>query len=282
MSGRIRQTSSTTWCNGAVRRGCRLTGSTFAKAGREYKARCPSTAKNTVFLGQSTEGFLSRLWRARHGTRLPDGVRAPRLSGGRGRIGTQRRHRGLRADSEPPSTEPLLAMLEKAAQLHPAAVDYLKARGPRPRETAREFGIGYAPRWLGYPAHDPRPDPETDRQHLLAAGLVIARDTGGFYDRFRERIMFPIRDTRGVSSPSAAASSPAANPIPELAGNSAVSQGPRAVWPATEARRGGGPSTGARRQGYMDVMMLAAHRIHYAAGTLGTATATDTCVGCLA
>ena len=63
-------------------------------------------------------------------------------------------------------------------------------------QTMETFGLGYAPRsWdatrnyfigKGYTEED-----------LLAAGLVSARDKGGTYDRFRHRVIFPIRDSRG-------------------------------------------------------------------------------------
>ena len=75
------------------------------------------------------------------------------------------------------------------------AVTYLKGRGLS-GEIAAEFGIGFAPvgwdtllKALG--GDDP------GRQSLSAAGLIIRRDDGRYYDRFRDRIMFPIRDSRG-------------------------------------------------------------------------------------
>ena len=99
----------------------------------------------------------------------------------------------------------LLDILQEAAtyyrrQLrdHPqaqAAVNYLKVRGLS-GEVAARFGLGFAPdgwdnvlRTLG--AHEQR------RKHLQQAGLLIAKDGGGYYDRFRNRIMFPIHDHRG-------------------------------------------------------------------------------------
>ena len=89
----------------------------------------------------------------------------------------------------------------QAAQAHyvaqlresPAAIRYLKERGLT-GEIARDFGIG----WSG-----------TDRQGLgkvfghyddpalVEAGLVIESEDGRRYDRFRERVMFPIRNVKG-------------------------------------------------------------------------------------
>jgi DNA primase len=76
------------------------------------------------------------------------------------------------------------------------ALDYLHQRGLRD-ETILQFGLGYAPnRWdatlnyflgKGYSVED-----------LLQVGLVVQREDGqGVYDRFRHRIMFPIRDPQG-------------------------------------------------------------------------------------
>jgi len=76
------------------------------------------------------------------------------------------------------------------------AVDYLKLRGLS-GEVARDFGIGLAPPgWdnlITALAHH-----DQDLNLLIEAGLVIEReDNSGHYDRFRHRIVFPIRDPRG-------------------------------------------------------------------------------------
>lgn len=75
---------------------------------------------------------------------------------------------------------------------HPAAaaaVEYLKRRGVS-GETARRFQIGYAPpAWNNLPSEFPAED-------LDRLGLLVTKDSSR-YDRFRNRIMFPIRDRRG-------------------------------------------------------------------------------------
>jgi DNA primase len=80
-------------------------------------------------------------------------------------------------------------MKEPAAQI---ARDYLRKRKVT-MEAAREFMLGYAPdawdatlQWGASRKHPP--------QLLTLAGLVIEREGGGYYDRFRGRLMFPIRD----------------------------------------------------------------------------------------
>lgn len=99
--------------------------------------------------------------------------------------------------------ESLGSLLEQASQYyqrqlreHPKAqlaVNYLKQRGLS-GETARAFGIGFAPpgwdnllQYIG----------ATQGQSLVNAGLVIRNEQGRYYDRFRNRIMFPIRNRRG-------------------------------------------------------------------------------------
>lgn len=104
----------------------------------------------------------------------------------------------------------LFRVLERAerffrAQLRssPVAVTYLKRRGLT-GEVARDFGVGYAPEgWhtlsealLAEPVSGSRVVAH-DAKKLLIAGLTIKNDKGNVYDRFRHRIIFPIRDTRG-------------------------------------------------------------------------------------
>ncbi len=75
------------------------------------------------------------------------------------------------------------------------ALEYLHQRGLKDN-TIEAFGLGYAPNaWEATSQYlrgkGARPD------DLLQAGLVSERDSGGMYDRFRHRLMFPIRDERG-------------------------------------------------------------------------------------
>ena len=73
------------------------------------------------------------------------------------------------------------------------AVAYLKGRGLT-GITARDFGIGYATAgWDGLKQHLKA----VEETRLVEAGLLIEGKGGRTYDRFRDRIMFPIRDTRG-------------------------------------------------------------------------------------
>lgn len=76
------------------------------------------------------------------------------------------------------------------------AREYLERRGVD-LEVAKRFGLGYAPEgWNALLTEMARQSVPED--HLVQAGLVLPRQTGsGFYDRFRGRLLFPIRDPQG-------------------------------------------------------------------------------------
>ncbi|MEO7385619.1 MAG: DNA primase [Gammaproteobacteria bacterium] len=257
----------------------------LTKAGREYKARCPFHSEKTPsFWVSPQKGFYHCFGCGAHGTALGFLMEYERLEFP---VAVEELARSVgvevpRSDSgERISVEPLYAALESAAQLfrqalrdHPAPVEYLKHRG-LDGETAREFGIGYAP-----PAWDTlltaSGTNEDERQQLLAAGLVIPRDTGGFYDRFRDRIIFPIRDSRGRTMAFGGRILATGEPKYLNSPETPVFHKGRELYGLYEARR-------AERklerllvvEGYMDVVMLAAHGIRNAVGTLGTATTSE-------
>lgn len=75
------------------------------------------------------------------------------------------------------------------------AVEYLKQRGLS-GELAKEYEIGFAPPgWDNLLNHLGTSD--AARERLDKTGMIIKKEQGGYYDRFRDRIMFPIRDQRG-------------------------------------------------------------------------------------
>jgi DNA primase len=77
---------------------------------------------------------------------------------------------------------------------HPDAVEYLKGRGLS-GEVSRDFGIGYAPAgWDALIKHLGTDDKKLDQ--LKQAGM-LSEGKSGSYDKFRDRIMFPIHDRRG-------------------------------------------------------------------------------------
>lgn len=95
----------------------------------------------------------------------------------------------------------LLELLRAAADFYrrqlkssPTAIQYLKGRGLT-GVTAARFGLGYSPdAWQ--PLHEVFE--AYDDPRLVEAGLVIVGDAGKRYDRFRGRVMFPIRNRRGA------------------------------------------------------------------------------------
>ena len=150
------------------------------------------------------------------------------------------------------------------------AIDYLKGRGLT-GEIARDFGIGFAPDgWRNLSEHLK----DVPEQKLLAAGLINRSDKGRVYDRFRHRIMFPIRDIRGR--------------IIAFGGRVITGDdGPKYLnSPETEIFHKGRELYGlfeARKalrsisrlvvvEGYMDVVALAQNGVAYTVATLGTAT----------
>jgi DNA primase len=151
----------------------------------------------------------------------------------------------------------------------PRAIEYLKGRGLT-GEVAARFGIGYAPDgWQSLQ----RVFTDYDAKALVECGLVIVNDAGRRYDRFRDRIMFPITNQRGqvigfggrvlgqgepkyLNSPE----TPLFEKGRELYG----------LRPAREGIRRTGRALVV--EGYMDVVALAQHGVDNAVATLGTAT----------
>jgi DNA primase len=85
------------------------------------------------------------------------------------------------------------AFYREQLKASPKAVDYLKKRGLT-GEIAAKFALGYAPDgWQGLQ----QAFPDYDDPALVECGLVIVNEQGRRYDRFRDRVMFPIQDQRG-------------------------------------------------------------------------------------
>lgn len=149
------------------------------------------------------------------------------------------------------------------------AIDYLKRRGLS-GEIALRFGIGYAPQgWqnLGNVFAN------YQDSSLLETGLVIENEDGKRYDRFRDRIMFPIVNTRGQVIGFGGRVLDSADPKYLNSPETALFEKGRELYGLFQALK----AIRAKRQvlvveGYMDVVALAQHGIEYAVATLGTAT----------
>lgn len=153
------------------------------------------------------------------------------------------------------------------------AIAYLKTRGLS-GEICKRFNIGYAPPgWNNLLAKLGKTN--TSQSQLVTAGMLIKKEDNHLYDRFRNRIMFPIHDQRGnvigfggrsigdefpkyLNSPE----TPIFNKSQELYG----------LYEAKQTNNN--LSHIIIVEGYMDVISLAQHGITYAVATLGTATTT--------
>jgi DNA primase len=149
------------------------------------------------------------------------------------------------------------------------AIDYLKQRGLS-GEIAARFGIGYAPDgWQSLAAAFP--DYQSDT--LTETGLVIAGDEGKRYDRFRDRIMFPIINVRGQVIGFGGRILDKGEPKYLNSPETPLFEKGRELYGLFQAQK----TIRATQQvlvveGYMDVVALAQLKVEYAVATLGTAT----------
>jgi len=258
------------------------------KAGKDYQACCPFHDERTPsFTVSRDKQFYHCFGCGAHGSAIGFLMEYERM--GFLEAVEELAHRaGLELPAQAsgprgPDLKPLYAILAEGASFyrrqlreHPQAgraIAYLKARGLT-GEVAARFGIGFAPpgwdlllRALG--------GRDGARERLIEAGLVVVQD-GKHYDRFRDRIMYPIRDRRGrvigfggrvlgdqkpkyLNSPE----TPVFHKGRELYGLHEAQQASRQLPRLLVV------------EGYMDVIALAQHGIPYAVATLGTATTAD-------
>ncbi len=176
------------------------------------------------------------------------------------------------------SQQPLYALLDKIAhyyqtqlQHNEKAQAYLRARG-LDEATVKRFGIGLAPAGWDHVLREFGNSNATNAQ-LMQVGMLIKNDQGKVYDRFRERLMIPIRDQRGrviafggrtlgddtpkyLNSPE----TPLFYKGSELFGLYEARQSKASLDPCVVV------------EGYMDVIALHQHGITTAVATMGTST----------
>lgn len=151
------------------------------------------------------------------------------------------------------------------------AVDYLKQRGLS-GEIAAAYGIGFAPPGWDNLLNTYGKD-VAGQQRLTSAGMLIRKDDGKVYDRFRDRIMFPIIDRRGRTIGFGGRVMGDDEPKYLNSPETPVFHKGRELYGLYQAQK-------ALRhidrllvvEGYMDVVALAQFGIRYAVATLGTAT----------
>jgi DNA primase len=169
----------------------------------------------------------------------------------------------------------LYGVMEQALEFYraelkktPRAIEYLKGRGLS-GEVAARFRIGYAPdNWQGLQ----KVFSNYEDKALVEAGLVIENDAKR-YDRFRDRIMFPIYSARGAVIGFGGRVMGQDEPKYLNSPETPLFEKGREVYGLVQAREA---IRGAGRvlvvEGYMDVVALAQFEIGYAVATLGTAT----------
>jgi DNA primase len=267
------------------------------KAGREYKACCPFHDEKTPSFWVSVDKqFYHCFGCGAHGTVLGFVMEYDHLGFVEAveelaaRAGLEvPREGGAAAGPSNPHDELYVAMERAALYFRQClsgdqrARDYVKRRG-LDADIIQRFGIGYAaPKWDGL--LDRYGTTEDERHVLLRAGLIIERqaDAGaaaahqtrerGYYDRFRDRVMFPIRDTRGRTIAFGGRVLDQGEPKYLNSPETELFHKGRELYGLYEARQA---TRSLQRlmvvEGYMDVVSLHQAGVSYAVATLGTST----------
>lgn len=258
------------------------------RQGKEYSARCPfHDERSPSFTVSPTKQFYHCFGCGAHGTAISFLMNYDRLEFLDAveelakRIGLEVPRDTHQRNANPDSTD-LYAAVDTASKFFQKqlagsakAQAYLDQRGvSAPIRT--QFGIGYAPD--GYNALRDALGTDARRMSLLErAGLFSKNDSGRVYDKFRDRVMFPIHDRRGrtiafggrvldkedgpkyLNSPETALFHKGR----ELYGLWQVRQAHNKIDKLVVV------------EGYMDVVALFQHGVDCAVATLGTATTPD-------
>lgn len=261
------------------------------KGGKDYQGLCPfHNEKSPSFTVSQDKGFYHCFGCQQHGSALTflvehdrmDFISAVELLAERVGMEIPQQDTGVSKEVHK-RRRTMHEMLERASGYYKdqlrqheskdRAVDYLKERGLS-GEIARDFQLGYAP-----PGWDNLQSAlatsNADRELLVESGMLIENEERT-YDRFRDRIMFPIRDLRGKTIAFGGRIMGDDKPKYLNSPETPVFHKGRELYGLYEARQ----RTSRLEQvivveGYMDVVALAQHGINYSVATLGTATSTD-------
>jgi DNA primase len=260
------------------------------KAGANYSACCPfHNEKSPSFTVSPTKQFYHCFGCGAHGTAIGFLMEYAGLSFIEA-INDLAKNVGMivpQEDSTPQSRQAdaqnktiklgLQETLQQAANYYkvqlkesPRAIEYLKGRGLSGKIAAK-FQVGYAPAgWQNLA----QVFSNYDNEALQTAGLVVENEQGKRYDRFRDRIMFPIHDQKGqVIGFGGRVISPEDTPKYYNSPETPLFQKGHELYGLFVARRA---IRDAGRvlvvEGYMDVVALAQYGIEYAVAALGTAT----------
>ena len=264
------------------------------KAGREYKACCPfHNEKTPSFWVSPDKQFYHCFGCGKHGTVLGflmdyDHLAFPEaVEELAGRLGLEVPREGGNESGPARADEPLYELMERVARFfveslgrEARARDYLAKRGLS-AGTLERFQIGYAPNSWNEVLKRFGAD-DALRRRLSETGLIIERERGQaqlserHYDRFRDRIMFPIRDTRGRVIAFGGRIIDAGEPKYLNSPETVLFHKGRELYGLYETRRA---RSNLKRlivvEGYMDAVRLHQEGIDYAVATLGTATTAE-------
>jgi DNA primase len=257
---------------------------TLKRAGSNYKGLCPFHGEKTPsFTVSPSKGFYHCFGCSAHGTAIgflmeydnlefPEAVEALAEM-----MGLEVPRENVGQPERKDENDELYALLREADQIYRAAlrtsetaIAYLKERGID-GPTAGRFGIGYAPnawdtvlRQLGT---------SDDRiAKLIQAGLVVSNDEGRRYDRFRDRIMFPIRNVRGHVIGFGGRVLESGEPKYLNSPETPIFRKGHELYGLFEARKNPGkPKAIVVVEGYLDVASLVQFGVENVVATLGTA-----------
>lgn len=260
------------------------------KKGKEYTACCPfHNEKTPSFTVSDNKQFYHCFGCGAHGTALGfimeyenlDFVDAVEALAAEYNLDVPRESGHFNHSESKDTKQPLYDILAKASELYKQqlkssekAVKYLQQRGLT-GDVAKAYQIGYAPDGWNFLTDNLGKDNATI-DALIATGLLVHKDNGKQYDRFRDRIIFPITNRRGhvigFGGRVIDQGEPKYLNSPE---NSVFHKG-QELYGLYEARK-------AMRnleqliivEGYMDVVALAQHGVQYAIASLGTATTSE-------
>jgi DNA primase len=256
------------------------------KQGKEFKACCPFHGEKTPsFTVVPDKGFYHCFGCGAHGTALGFLMDHDHMSFVEAveelaeRVGLEVPREDNQTVRAPTPSEGLFGILDRACQLYseelrnsPRGRDYFKSRGLT-GDTAAKFSLGYAPDAWDFVLRHLAPS-DAERMKLQQVGLVIQRENAsGHYDRFRDRVMFPIRDARGRTIGFGGRVLDKGEPKYLNSPETELFHKGRELYGLYEARQASRTLTRLLVvEGYMDVVRLHQAGITYAVATLGTAT----------
>ncbi|MCF8150661.1 MAG: DNA primase [Burkholderiaceae bacterium] len=254
------------------------------KAGANYSACCPFHSEKTPsFTVSPSKQFYHCFGCGAHGSAIGflmqhagigfiEAVEDLASSAGL-QVPQEERNAAMRAKKAPLTEVMALAMrfYREQLKISPKAVDYFKNRGVS-GEIAARFALGYAPDdWQGLQ----KVFPDYNDPALVECGLVIVNEQGRRYDRFRDRVMFPILDQRGNVIGFGGRIIGEGEPKYLNSPETPLFEKGRELYGLSQARKAiQEEDTVLVVEGYMDVVGLAQSGVENVVATLGTA-ATD-------